>query len=86
MCLYELVRSVTRESTRLDDKDNEPEVKVRYLNFQNKIKTFCHFPNIRIRRNIFCEGAISDHRVEEYRNKLQNYWRSPQPDVTICRS
>ena len=49
------------------------------LSFQNKIKvfqrdimskTFCHFPNFKITVNAFTE-VITDHKVEEYKDKLQ---------------
>jgi len=41
-------------------------LKLGYLSFQNKIKTFCHFHIFRMRTNAFREEAISDHKVEEY--------------------
>ena len=50
------------------------------LSFQKKIKvfqrdimtkSFCHFPNFKMRMNAFPEEAISDHKIEEYKNKLQ---------------
>jgi len=46
----------------------------RYLSFQKKfkifqrhmsLKAFFHFPNVRMRTNVFGEGAIADHKVEE---------------------
>ena len=42
-------------------------------NFQRDImsKTFCHFPNVKVRVDAFPEEAISDRKVEEYKNKLQ---------------
>jgi len=39
-----------------------------------------------MRRNVYREETIADHKVEEYKNKLQNYWRSSKPDLIICRS
>ena len=50
------------------------------LSFQKKIKvfqrdimtkSFYHFPNFKMRMNSFPEEAISDHKTEEYKNKLQ---------------
>jgi len=36
--------------------------------FQRRIlsKTFCRFPNVRNRMNVFRKDAIADHKVEEY--------------------
>jgi len=57
MCLHELVWLVTKESTRCDNKDSEPQAQIRLLKFAPKIKNiqrgmlskaFCHFPNVRL--------------------------------------
>ena len=42
--------------------------------------------DVRMRPNAFYEEAIADQKVEEYKNTLQDYWRSSKPDLTICRS
>ena len=39
-----------------------------------------------MRTSVFREEAIADHKVEEYQNILQDYWRSSKPDVTISKS
>jgi len=39
-----------------------------------------------MRTKAFREEAISDHKVEEYKNTKQDYWRCSEPDLTICRS
>ena len=72
------------------------ELKLGYLSFQNKIEifkeTYCiinnilSFPNVRIRTNALHEEAIVGHQVEDYKNTLQDYWRSSKSDLTICRS
>jgi len=31
-------------------------------------KTFCHFPDVRMRTNAFRKQAIADHKVEECQN------------------
>jgi len=36
--------------------------------------------------NAFHEEAIADHEIKEYQNTLQDYIRSFQPDLTICKS
>jgi len=50
------------------------------LNFQNKIKnfqrgifskSFCHFPNVKIKTNAFPEKTIADYKVEKNKNHLQ---------------
>jgi len=67
-----------------------------YLSFQNKIEyfqrdirvlseRFCHFPNVRMMMNAFREEAITDHKVEEYKNTLQGT-RSSKLDLTIHRN
>jgi len=65
-----------------------------YLSFQNKIKifqrdilskTFYHFLNVRMKTNAFQEEAIADHKVENYKNTLQDYGSS-RPNLTICKS
>ena len=62
---------------------------------QKKIKIFqrhmlskacCHFPDVGRRTNVSGEEAIADHKVEEYKNKLQDYWRSSKLDFTISKS
>ena len=49
------------------------------FSFQNKIKvfqrdimlkTFRHFPNLKMTMNVFTE-VIADHKAEEYKDKLQ---------------
>jgi len=49
--------------------------KLGYLSSQRKIrilqrhllsKALCHSSNVRMRTNAFREGAIADHKVEEY--------------------
>jgi len=64
MCLHELVWLVTKESTRCDNKDSEPQAQMRLLKIPQKIKSiqrdmfskaFCHFPNVRMRTNVFRE-------------------------------
>jgi len=95
MCLHGFVSLVTKESTRRDNKNSETKAKLGYSSFQNKIKlflrhilskTFCHFPNVRMRTNAFREEAFSDCKEEECKNKLQGYWRSSTPDLTSCRN
>ena len=49
-------------------------------------KAFCHFPDVRKRTNVCGEEADADHEVEEYKNKLQDYWRSSKLGVTISKS
>jgi len=70
-------------------------LKLGCLSFQNKIKNFqgdilpekfSHFPNVRMVRNGFYEEATADHKVEEYKNTLQDYHRSSKPDLTIYRN
>jgi len=69
-------------------------LKLGYLSFQNKSKffkeifskIFCLFPSVRMRTKAFFEEAVADHRVKEYQNILQDYWRSSKPDLTICRN
>jgi len=39
-----------------------------------------------MRTSVFREEAFADHRVDEYKNILQDYWRSSEPDVTIYKS
>jgi len=57
-------------------------LKLDYLSFQNKIKNFqrdtlskdlFHFPNVRMSTKAFCEEAVAYHKVQEYKNKLQDY-------------
>jgi len=58
-----------RESTRFDNKDSEPKAQViGYLSSQKNIiifqkqilsKAFCHFPNVRMRRNASRKEAIA---------------------------
>jgi len=69
------VKLVTRKSARFDNNDSEPKSQVRLLKFQRKIKNFqkhvlskafYHSSNDRMRTNAFREGAIADHKVEEY--------------------
>jgi len=85
---------VTKISVRFDNNDSEPKLQVRQL-FQKKIKifqrhmlskAFCHIPDVRRRTNIFGEEATADHKVEEYKDKLQDYWRSSKLDLTISKS
>jgi len=66
---------VTRESTRYDKTIVNLNFKLGYLSSQKKIKsfqrhisskTFFHFPNVRMRTNVFREEAIADHKVEDY--------------------
>jgi len=85
---------VTKESARFDNNDSEPKWQARQL-FLKKIKifqrhmlskAFCHFPDVRRRTNIFGEEAIADHKVEEYKDKLQDYWRSSKQNLTISKS
>jgi len=85
---------VTKESARFDNNDSEPKSKVRLTvpkenkNFQRHMlsKAFCHFPDVRKRTNVCGEEADADHEVEEYKNKLQDYWRSSKLGVTISKS
>jgi len=72
--VFSRVRKVTRESTRFNNKNSEPEAEVRLLSFQNKIKifqggmlskTYCYFRNVRMRTNSFRKKAVADHEVEE---------------------
>jgi len=49
-------------------------------------KACCHFPDVGRRTNVSGEEAIADHKVEEYKNKLQDYWRSSKLDFTISKS
>jgi len=91
-----VVRLVTRASTRFYNKTVNLKLKLQqatYISFKKLIfqrvilsKTFCHFPNVRVRTNAFRKEVIADHKVEQYKNKLLDYWRCSQPDVTICRS
>ena len=39
-----------------------------------------------MRTSVFREEAFADYKVEEYQNKLQDYWRSSNPDLTISKS
>ena len=39
-----------------------------------------------MRTNAYCEEAIVEHKVEEYKNILQDNWKSSKPDLTICRN
>jgi len=39
-----------------------------------------------MRTNAFREEVIANHKVKEYTNKLQGYWKSYKPDLNICRS
>ena len=64
------------------------------ISFQNKIKvfqrdilskTFRHFPNLKMIVNAFTV-VITDHKVEEYKDKLQGLLEGFQRDMTICRS
>jgi len=36
--------------------------------------------------NTLHEKAVADHKVDEYKNMFQDYWRSSKPDLTICAS
>jgi len=36
--------------------------------------------------NDFREETVADHKAEEYRNTLQDYWRSSKPDLIIYRN
>jgi len=56
---------VAKESARCDNNDSEPKSQVRLLkfpeenkNFQRHIlsKAFCHFPNVRMKMNVFRRG------------------------------
>jgi len=70
-------------------------LKSSHLSFQNKItifqrdvlaKTFCHFPSRRMTTNPFSEKTTAEHKVEEYKNTLQDYWRSFKPDLYVYRN
>jgi len=39
-----------------------------------------------MRTQTFCQEAIAEHKVEEYKSLIQDYWRSSKPNLTICRS
>jgi len=39
-----------------------------------------------MRTNVFREEAIAAHKVEEYKNILQDYWRSSKPESTISKT
>ena len=39
-----------------------------------------------MRTNAYCEEAIVEDKVEEYKNILQDNWKSSKPDLTICRN
>ena len=64
------------------------------ISFQNKTKvfqreimskTFRHFPNLKMTVNAFTV-VITDHKVEEYIDKLQGLLEEFLRDLTICRS
>ena len=56
------------------------------LGYLSSETTFCHFPNVRMQANDFREETVADHKAEEYRNTLQDYWRSSKPDLIIYRN
>jgi len=35
---------------------------------------------------LFVYRQLRDHEMEEYKYKLQEYWRGSKPDLTICMS
>ena len=50
------------------------------------VKTFRHFPSLRMRTNAFSEEATADHYLEEHKNTLQDYWRSFKLDLKAQKS
>jgi len=88
-----MVQSIST-SQSCDKKTVNLKLKLGYSGFLNKIKIFerdilsktVSFPNIRMRMNALHTKTIADHKVEEYQNVLQDYWRSSKPDLIICAS
>jgi len=39
-----------------------------------------------MKTNAFHEETTADDKVKEYKNALQDYWRSSKPDLIICRN
>jgi len=65
MHVFTRVRSVNYQGV-IRDK-SEPKAKLGYLIFQDRTKIFQrHFPNVRMRTNVFREETTADHKVEEY--------------------
>jgi len=50
------------------------------------MKIVLSFSNVRVRKNVFHEEAIADHKMKKYDNTLQDCLRSSNPDLTICKS
>jgi len=35
---------------------------------------------------LFAKTQLQDHQVEEYKNRVSDYWRSSKPDLTNSKS
>ena len=60
-------------------------IKIKVFQKDINSKIFCHFSNLRTKVNVISE-VMTEHKVEEYKDKLQGLGRSSNPDLVFFRS
>jgi len=62
--LRDLIATTVNLNCKLGCLSSQKKIKIFHRHIL--LKAFCHFPNVRMKTNFFCEEAIFYHKVEKY--------------------